>query len=281
MKKFSFLFSLLFGLLCVACSSDDDDNGSPDTGGKKYLAEISINEYEWKFGERSSYGPLYELYQYNEKGLLTHSESHHYSSLIGGRFDDSMDYTYDEKGRLIEKNDYDFGLLQYKYKYEYNSFDSVSVMYEYDKKGSLCETHKYEYDNNRRPSVVTRRVNYISNNYGYVDTYEYNGNTVTITTTRLKDGSLFGKYVNEYDSHNNMVKSSWTDGETGKTSTSEFKYEYDSKGRISKKTSPYSSGLYEKYEEYSYNEDGTIHIKHVSYSDNNDQSDLEYTYTYK
>ena len=96
----------------------------------------------------------------------------------------------------------------------------------------------------------------------------------------LEDGSFFGKYVYEYDSHHNLVKSSYTSGNNGKTTSSVYKYEYDSKGRIAKKTSPRLVSD-EQYMEYTYNEDGTIDKIHVSNNYNNDQSDLVYTYTYK
>ena len=285
MKKLSSMLLMCVSLIAlgvtfISCSKDDDDeNSHPNNNTKKYLAEISVKEYEWKFGERSTYGELYELYTYNEKGLLTHSESHHYNSILEERWDDSTDYTYDENGRLIEKNEYDFGILQYKYKYEYNSFDSVSVMYQYSKDGSLTETRKYEYDNNKRLSVETEIVNYIRNNYGYIRSYEYKGNIVTVTTTLLEDGSFFYKNVYEYDNYHNLVKSSYTSSRNGTTTSDVYKFVYDSEGRVIKKTIPITYG--EKYFDYSYNVDGTIHIIHLSNNYNTSQSDLEYTYTYK
>ena len=42
-------------------------------------------------------------------------------------------------------------------------------------------------------SVETEIVNYIRNNYGYIRSYEYKGNIVTVTTTLLEDGSFFYK----------------------------------------------------------------------------------------
>lgn len=281
MKKiYCLLLGIIMGGVFVNCSSDDEDFNQNNEA-KKYLAEISILEYEWKFGERSNYGELYELYKYNDKGKITSFESHHYLAALKGRNSESTQYKYDEKDRLIEKNEYNLSLLKYKYKYEYNSFDSVSVMYKYYKDGSLDETHKYEYDNNRRLPKEIRIVNSVRNDYGYVDTYEYNGNTVIVITTLLDDGSFFWKSVDEYDSHNNLIRSSST-SEKGNTTTYIYKYEYDSKGRIAKKTSPYRiANMYEEYREYSYNDDGTIEKIHVSNNDNNDQSDLVYTYTYK
>jgi YD repeat-containing protein len=281
MKKQIFTTLGLFLIFTLSSCSSDDDNGDINNG-KKYLAEIVVKEHEWKFGERQQYGAVYERYTYNEKGKITKFETNYYIAVVKSRIPRSIVYSYDEKDRITEKNEYELSLLQYKYKYEYNSFDSVSIMYEYSRDGSLNRTHKYEYDSNRRLSKETEIVNYMRNDYGYIHTYEYNGNTVIITQRMLDDGSLFGKTVNEYDSHNNIVKSSWTDGDTGKTTSSIYKYEYDSKGRVIKKTSPDGFGKNdEQYRDYSYNDDGSIHIIHLSNNHSDNQSDLEYTYTYK
>ena len=58
----------MLGLSC--CSSENDDNGNSGGSGKKFLAEISVKEYPWKFGERTTYGEDYESYKYDEKGNL-------------------------------------------------------------------------------------------------------------------------------------------------------------------------------------------------------------------
>lgn len=280
MKKLSSMLLMCVSLIAlgvtfISCSKDDNENNHPISNPKRYLAEISIKEYEWKYGERSSYGELYELYAYNDKGLVTHSESHHYNSVLKGRADNSIDFIYDEIGKLKEKNAYSFGMLSYKYKYEYNSLDSVSVMYQYNADGSLFETYKYEYDSNKRLSSKTE----IYKNTGYISSYEYSGNIVTETTTLLKDGSFYSKSTYEYDNYHNLIKSSYTPSSTGKTTTKVYKYEYDSNGRIIKKTSPNISN--EDYFDYSYNADGTINVIHVSNNYNSTQSDLVYTYTYK
>lgn len=267
--------------LCfTACSSDNDDNDSNENKGKKYLAEITVKEHQWKFGERSEYGDLYERFTYNEENLLIKLETNYYLSAVQSRIPKYTLYAYDERNRLVEKNEYELSLLQNKYRYQYNEFDSVSVMQKYSKDGSLNETHTYEYDTNHRLIKDTEIVNYVRNDYGYIHTYTYSGNKVTEVITMFEDGSPFGTYVREYDSHKNLISSSYTSAQDGKTSISKYEYEYDSKGRISKSTSPYSI-LYKRYKEYTYNDDGTINKIHLSYSDRNDQSDLIYTYTWK
>ena len=41
--------------------------------------------------------------------------------------------------------------------------------------------------------VNSSNSRYIRNNYGYIRSYEYKGNIVTVTTTLLEDGSFFYK----------------------------------------------------------------------------------------
>lgn len=128
MKKVLLLvmgFAAVLSLSC--CSSDDDDNGNSGDSGKKYLAEVTVKEHPWKFGERTTYGEDYEDYKYDAKGNLIEKETNNYKYV----------YTYDDKNRLVEMNEYWLYSLNYKYKYQYNEFDSVSVMLKYNKDGKL------------------------------------------------------------------------------------------------------------------------------------------------
>ena len=284
MKKFLFGVVVLVTMFnFVSCSSDDDDYATSDDSGKKYLAEITVKEHPWKFGERSSYGEDYESYRYDEKGNLIVKETNYYSSLLDGRNNYRYVYSYDEKNLLIEMNEYWFYSLNYKYKYQYNEFDSVAVMQKYYKDGKLYTEYTYEYDNSKRLSKLTERDAQSSSSYGYVRKYSYSGNTVTEVTTMLKDGSPFGTMVWEYDSHNNLLKETWTNDETGKSSVQkDNSYEYNTKGQLTRWTSKnwiFTDEL--SYREYYYNEDGTIERIHLSYSFKDDKSDLIYTYTWK
>ena len=284
MKKVLLLvmgFAAVLSLSC--CSSDDDDNGNSGDSGKKYLAEVTVKEHSWKFGERTTYGEDYEKYKYDAKGNLIEKETNYYSSLLSGRNNYKYVYTYDDKNRLVEMNEYRFYSLNYKYKYQYNEFDSVSVMLIYNKDGELYTEYTYEYDGSKRLSKLTERDALSSSGYGYVRKYSYSGNSVTEVTTMLKDGSPFGTKVWEYDSHHNLLKETWTNDETGKsTIQKDNSYEYNSKGQLTKRT---SKGYYFKdelsYRDYYYNEDGTIERIHLSYSFKDDKSDLIYTYTWK
>lgn len=280
MKKVLLLvmgFAAVLSLSC--CSSDDDDNGNSGDSGKKHLAEVTVKEHPWKFGERTTYGENYENYKYDSKGNLIEKETNYYSSLLEGRNNYKYVYTYDEKNRLVEMNEYWFSLLNYKYKYQYNEYDSVATMQKYNKEGKLYEDWTYEYDSSRRLLKATEKGSIID----YVHTYQYEGNKVIEVTNRLDNGELFGTFIWEYDSHKNLLTETWINGETGKSTVQEdYSYEYNSKGQLTKRT---SKGYYFKdelsYRDYYYNEDGTIERIHLSYSFKDDKSDLIYTYTWK
>jgi len=282
MKKFLFLVMGLAAMLnLTSCSQDDDDNGNSGDSGKKYLAEIMVKEYPWKYGERTASGEDYESYKYDEKGNLLRKTTNYYYVSARTRILYTYDYTYDDKNRVIVKDERE--LSTYRYKYQYNSFDSVSVMRQYGKDGKLDTEYTYEYDSNKRLSKLTERDVWLSSDYGYVKNYSYSGNTVTEVTTMLKDGERFGTTVWEYDSHHNLLKETWINDKTGKSTVEkDNSYEYNAKGQLIKWTSTdwiFTDRL--SYRNYYYNEDGTINRIHLSYSFNEDQSDLIYTYIWK
>ncbi len=282
MKKFLFLVMGLAAMLnLTSCSQDDDDNGNSGDSGKKYLAEIMVKEYPWKYGERTASGEDYESYKYDEKGNLLRKTTNYYYVSARTRILYTYDYTYDDKNRVIVKDERE--LSTYRYKYQYNSFDSVSVMRQYGKDGKLDTEYTYEYDSNKRLSKLTEREVWLSSDYGYVKNYSYSGNTVTEVTTMLKDGERFGTTVWEYDSHHNLLKETWINDKTGKSTVEkDNSYEYNAKGQLIKWTSTdwiFTDRL--SYRNYYYNEDGTINRIHLSYSFNEDQSDLIYTYMWK
>ena len=282
MKKYLFLVMGLAAMLnLTSCSQDDDDNGNSGDSGKKYLAEIMVKEYPWKYGERTASGEDYESYKYDEKGNLLRKTTNYYYVSARTRILYTYDYTYDDKNRVIVKDERE--LSTYRYKYQYNSFDSVSVMRQYGKDGKLDTEYTYEYDSNKRLSKLTERDVWLSSDYGYVKNYSYSGNTVTEVTTMLKDGERFGTTVWEYDSHHNLLKETWINDKTGKSTVEkDNSYEYNAKGQLIKWTSTdwiFTDRL--SYRNYYYNEDGTINRIHLSYSFNEDQSDLIYTYIWK
>ena len=258
-----------------SCSRSDDE---PDGNGKTGSSQITITEYQWKFGERSSFGELYERYTYNKNNNLTEFESNYcYRSDIG-RFPQSTTYKYDAQNHLIEKNDYSLTLLNYKYKYTFNGIDSIATMQKYSKEGDLIENWIYTYDSQRRLIQAKEIYDFI---IPYVDDYTYNGNNVTVVRHRSDTGELFGTELYEYDNHYNLLKKTWTNGDTGKKDIEDDnEYTYNSKGQLTRMVShAYVFTTELTYKDYTYNSDGTIQRIHLSYSFKTDQSDLDYSYT--
>lgn len=172
MKKILFfMVAILPMILFTACSSDDEglDNGT------KYLSEIVVKEHEKKFGEISEYGELYEQYKYNQDGTIAEKTTNYYVNAVDSRIDYTYKYTYDNQGRLIERNDYELTLFEKKYKYEYNSIDSVSRMMVYDEDGDLNEDWTFEYDNQRRLIKTIEKI------FGLAMTLDISANTHTKT----------------------------------------------------------------------------------------------------
>lgn len=281
MKKLLFMLPMLVALFFVGCSSDDD--GEPGgNNGNKILSEIVINEHKKKFGEISEYGELYEQYIYNQDGTLQEKTTNYYLAVWGDRVERNYRYKYDDKKRVIEKNEYELTLFKEKRKYEYNSIDSVSRMLVYDDDGDLNEEWTYEYDDQRRLARTIEKEPWVSSTYGYISEYRYEGNNVYIEKTTLDDGSLFGNYVFEYDTHGNLLQETYISEDSGKESIEQkYEYKYDSLGRIQRKSQKSYVLDDWTYYDYFYNEDGTINKISVSYSYKDDESELRYNYIYK
>lgn len=265
-------------MLFTACSSDDDNLDD----GTKYLSEIVIKEHEKKFGEISEYGELYEQYKYNQDGTITEKSTNYYINVVSSRINHTYKYTYDSQKRLIERNDYELTLFKKKYKYEYNSIDSVSRMMVYDDDGDLDEDWTYEYDNQRRLIKTIEKDIWLSNDFGYISEYTYENNKVYVVKHSTKDGSLFGRYIYEYDSKGNLLQETYINGDTGKESIEQkYEYKYDSLERIKRKSK--KAYLFDDwtYYDYLYNEDGTINKISISYSYKDDESELRYNYVWK
>lgn len=281
MKKVLFMLPILVALSFVGCSSDSDVEPGGNNG-NRILSEIVINEHEKKFGEISEYGELYERYIYNQDGTLQEKTTNHYLAGLGCRLERNYKYKYDGKKRVIEKNEYELTLFKRKYKYEYNSIDSVSRMLVYDDDGDLDEEWTYEYDSQKRLIKTVEKDIWVSNDFGYISEYRYEGNNVYIEKTMLDDGSLFGNYVFEYDTHGNLLQETYISGDTGRESIEQkYEYKYDTLGRIQRKSEKDYYSDYWTYYDYYYNEDGTINKISVSYSYKDDESELRYNYILK
>lgn len=98
----------------------------------------------------------------------------------------------------------------------------------------------------------------------------------------LDDKELFGTFFWEYDEQGNMLRETWTNGETGK-STVQFEgvYEYNTDGQLIKST---THGMFEReltYKEYSYDEEGRITTVRLSNSYSTRKSELRYSYIWE
>lgn len=288
MKKLIVMLAAMLPLFVFyGCSDNEDkvidgevvDDGTGENDGK-ILSEIIVNEHEKDFGEISDKGELYEQYIYNQDGTLAEKTTNYYVSVYGDRVENRYEYSYDGEKRMVEQNEYQLGVLEHKYRYEYNDIDSISKMTVYDGSGDLMEEWTYEYDSQRRLIKSIEKDVWMSSDFGYVSEYTYDGNNMYVTTKQISDGSLFGRYEYEYDSKRNLLQKIYISGDTGRESVEEkHEYEYDSAGRIKRKSSKeyYSSDDWTYYD-YTYNEDGTINNIHISYSYKDDESELRYNY---
>ena len=237
-KNIALLLGLVLGLGFVSCSSDDDNDDESTNGEGKYLAEEITTRYDWKDGKRSSEGVPYQITRYDKEGRIVCFEY-----LYDGR---RVDYTYDENGDRKEERVYDKNnTLTSKCKYEYNYVDSFMVMYSYNWKNQLVRTEKSEYSYDGKRIRLTEIVDSIGKDYGQVCTYSYSGNTITTNVTLLQDGSFVQKIVHELDSRNNVTKTTST-SKNGKKISFEYVIEYDSEGRIQKRTT-YIDNVRENY----------------------------------
>lgn len=265
-------------ILFTACSDDDKDLD----GGIEYLSEIIVKDHEKKFGEISEYGELYEQYKYNQDGTIAEKTTNYYVNAVSSRIDHTYRYTYDSQKRLIERNDYTLTLLDKKYKYEYNNIDSVSHMMVYGDDGGLDEDWTFEYDDQRRLIKTTEKDVWLSKDFGYISEYTYEANNIYVVKHSIEDGSLFGRFIYEYDSKDNLLQETYISGDTGKESIEQkYEYVYDSLGRIQRKSK--KAYLFDDwtYYDYLYNDDSTINKISISYSYKDDESELRYNYVWK
>lgn len=267
---------LLFLSVCLiflsGCSKDESGDSEKNTPKNSV---VTIMEYEWKFGEKSTYGDLYEKFVYNENNKLISKETYHKNAMVG-RIPHYYTYTYDDKGHLVESTER--GLSSYVYKYTFNSIDSIETMQVYGKDGQLDEAWVYTYDEHKR--LIQAKQTY-DTLIPYVDDYSYSGNEVKVVRHRVDTGELFGTTLYVYDEHKNLTKKIWTSGDTGKEDLSTFnEYIYNAQGKVQRKIiHEYLFPENVTYHDYSYNANGSINSIHISYSWKNDQSDLDYSYT--
>lgn len=279
-KNIALLLGMVLGFGFVSCSSDDDEE-TPNTKGNvdgKVLAEMTVTRYDWKDGKRSSEGTLYQVFKYNEKGDCVSKDD--YKS--GYR----TEVIYDDKGRETEGIIYpldDLKTVFIRTIYERNDVDTGEVVSEYVYNGYNKLVTKYirEYDHDGKPTKCTN-ISDVDNYHGTVLTYSYSGNTETRVYSDLNDGSFDRKSIFERDKYGNITKE--THITDSYTNIGEYRYDYDSNGRLLKVTGPVCNSVNYGFTEYTYNADATVKKEHCVYktsSFSEEEYDLEYTYTYR
>ena len=163
-------------------------------------------------------------------GILT-KESHYYSD---GTLERTIEYLeYNKKGALIKKHTH---------------YSNGSAIFCYDDNGNTIETIEYDADGNVDFSAKWE--------------YDKNGNNTTFSKFN-EDGILV--LYEEFDENGNRTKEiNYNDD--GSLSA-EFTFEYNSLGKIVKKTDYYAQYDSHKYYIYEYNSDNRL-IKRYYYIDN-------------
>jgi hypothetical protein len=126
---------------------------------------------------------------------------------LSGKLESKKTFIYDNKGNIIENEEWEFGRLSSKYKYKYDFNRNLIEENYYKPEGVLISKETYKYDGKRNRIEVNR--------------YKY-------------DGSLEWKFTYKYDNKNNKIEEKWHSdaGELYKKQT----YKYDNnKNKIEEK----------------------------------------------
>lgn len=275
MKHYYWTTLLLLTTL-FSCTKEDVENPN------KYLSTMLIYEHEYDFGKPVEDGELYEEWNYNKNGILTSKSTNYYNSLIGSRVNYKYKYTYDDNSFLIEENKYFLSSLDSRIFYTNDTKGNVIRKEIYDDEGDIDEIWEYEYYADNRVKREIERIPVFGNDFGYIHEYTYSGNNITKVSYNLDDKELFGTFYWEYDEQGNMLRETWINGETEK-STVQFEgtYEYNSNGQLIKSTTHGMLDWELTYKEYVYDEDGNITTIKLSNSYNTKRSELRYTYIWK
>lgn len=271
MKKI--LFLLAATAIFLGCSKDDD-NG--DDGASKYT-QIKITENIYKYG-KPFIEETFEIYTYDSNKNLIEKYSNPYYEQIEGRISETTTYKYDDQNRLIEERNGDERI-----EYSYNDRDLISEKKLYKESG-LSKIYTYEYDDNKRIIKEIESDIWISNDYGYISEYSYNGKEVTIHVTNKEDGSFFWHTYQEYDDRGNLILEKYSNERVQDVISRKIIYEYNPDGTI--KTKKISTSLVfdgSKFDvfDYTYNEDQTIHKIHISHTYKSGERERIYYYINK
>lgn len=150
-------------------------------------------------------------------------------------------YIHDNKGRRIEQIEYNTdGQLDHRYTYEYDDRGNLTRVGSYKKDGTLYSNTTYKYDNK------DNRTDYILETPGYATSskkfmYDAKRNIIEEFWYNGKGGIDF-RFVRSYDAKGNKIQESSYKGGDKLIGTTNWTYEYDSKGNWIKKTDLTSDG---------------------------------------
>lgn len=238
-----------------------------------YLYEVRIFENIYKYGQ-PSYEEAYERYTYDENGKLIIKFTNYYYNQSESRYPRYTYYKYDDKNRKIEEKTSDR-----RTEFTYNDIDSISEEKIYSESG-LSDIIRYTY--NRKRQLIRKDEIPVILSIGYYSLYSYVENLLTrVDIYQIEDNSLFWSYKYEYDSRGNLTKRiSLEEGER-ETSVDTYAYKYNNDGSIAQKEAGSTYPLREQcIYSYIYNDDKSVKKIHLKYIKTQEERDRTYYYVY-
>ena len=228
----------------------------PDESLKEMVVEHNIKSltqfnHKYENGEPKEEGYKNIHKEFNKHGNLI-KELHYRSGEVSQR----LTYKYNENQQKIEYKNYSVRKeeLSYRQNIEYNDSGQKVLEHRYNGSEYLKLIHKYDKNGKQNKILKKRRIS--GNNYELIEKrlFSHKGNTTTIKVVDA-GGELVKKFINKYDDHGHLIKSSEfaPDGEKIKTITT--KYNEDGKKTEEEK---YQKGNFIYKKDYKYDKDGNL-----------------------
>ena len=169
------------------------------------------------------------VYKYNEKGTLIEEQD-----FYDGELQYITKYEYNEKDKKIKTQYFEYSdgeELKHTTKYEYNDKGLVTEKIEYDKQSKLINKAVYEYNN--KGSVIELQ-NFEGEKLEYTTKYEYNDKgLVTEEIEYDPQDEIINKAVFEYNDNGDVIELQNFEGEKLEYI---IKYKYNDKGVLIEET---------------------------------------------
>lgn len=191
-----------------------------------------------------------EPYKYDEDGNLVDEGGDNYkydkmgnriesSEYLNGKVNEKIKFKYDEKGRILERDHYNYsglGLDYYKYKFRYTNENKDLERHMYNSDGILIEKVVQVWT---EKGVVRDPIEYYDyhslNLKFHLSTYYDKGTEIDILRYNTKEGKVVDEPMEhiliKFDDKGNMIEYTEDDHKTNK-----FVYEYDKKGNWTRMT---------------------------------------------